>query len=42
MAQVFERVFARQAKFSALSPVPLLGDEETPHEEVAAFSRLPS
>ena len=38
--RVFRGPFARQAKFSVAQPVPALGDDETPIEEVNAFYRF--
>lgn len=38
--QVFTAPFARQAKFSTRTPVPQLGDEDTPYEAVAKFYKF--
>ena len=38
--RVFAGAFKRQAKFSEVTPVPLLGDEDTPYADVAQFYRF--
>ena len=38
--QAFRGGFSRQAKFSSKTPVPQLGDEDTPYEQVAKFYKF--
>jgi len=38
--RTFGPPFARQAKFSEVSNVPSLGNDNSPHQEVAAFYRF--